>query len=75
MKPAAFDYHARRRVDEALALLAKHGDEAKPLAGGQSLIPAMNFRLATPSVLSTSTPSSELAGVAAGERCAADWRR
>jgi CO/xanthine dehydrogenase FAD-binding subunit len=38
-------------VDEALALLAEHGGDAKPLAGGQSLIPAMNFRLATPAVL------------------------
>jgi CO/xanthine dehydrogenase FAD-binding subunit len=51
MKPAAFDYHRARSVDEALALLAEHGGDAKPLAGGQSLIPAMNFRLATPAVL------------------------
>ena len=51
MKPAAFEYHRPRTLDEALLLLAEHGSEAKPLAGGQSLIPAMNFRLATPSVL------------------------
>jgi len=51
MKPPPFDYYAPRSIDEALALLAEHGDEAKPLAGGQSLIPAMNFRLARPSVL------------------------
>lgn len=51
MKPAPFDYFAPGTVDEALALLAEHGDEAKPLAGGQSLIPAMNFRLARPRVL------------------------
>jgi len=51
MKPAAFDYHRPRTLDEALALLAEHGADAKPLAGGQSLIPAMNFRLATPAVL------------------------
>ena len=51
MKPAPFEYHAPRSLDEALALLADHADEAKPLAGGQSLIPAMNFRLATPAVL------------------------
>jgi CO/xanthine dehydrogenase FAD-binding subunit len=50
MKPAPFEYHAPRTLDEALSLLAEHGD-AKPLAGGQSLIPAMNFRLATPAVL------------------------
>lgn len=51
MKPAAFIYHAPRSLDEALALLAEHGDEGKLLAGGQSLVPAMNFRLARPAVL------------------------
>lgn len=51
MKPAAFDYYRPQTVDEALSLLAAHGDDAKPIAGGQSLIPAMNFRLATPAIL------------------------
>jgi CO/xanthine dehydrogenase FAD-binding subunit len=51
MKPAPFEYFQPRSVEEALALLDEHGADAKPLAGGQSLIPAMNFRLATPSVL------------------------
>lgn len=51
MKPAAFEYFAPTSVDEALSLLSEHGTDAKPLAGGQSLIPAMNFRLATPAVL------------------------
>ena len=51
MKPAPFAYHRPGTVDEALALLAAHGADAKPLAGGQSLIPAMNFRLARPAVL------------------------
>jgi carbon-monoxide dehydrogenase medium subunit len=51
MKPAAFEYRAPRSVAEVLDLLAEHGDEAKVLAGGQSLVPAMNFRLARPSVL------------------------
>jgi carbon-monoxide dehydrogenase medium subunit len=51
MKPAPFAYFRPRSVDEALSLLAEHGGDAKPLAGGQSLIPAMNFRLATPAVL------------------------
>jgi aerobic carbon-monoxide dehydrogenase medium subunit len=51
MKPAPFAYFRPRSLDEALTLLAEHGGDAKPLAGGQSLIPAMNFRLATPSVL------------------------
>jgi carbon-monoxide dehydrogenase medium subunit len=46
VKPGPFVYHAPERVDEALALLAEHGDEAKVLAGGQSLMPMLNFRLA-----------------------------
>jgi carbon-monoxide dehydrogenase medium subunit len=51
MKPAPFDYAAPRTLDEALALLAEHGPDAKPLAGGQSLIPAMNFRVTAPGFL------------------------
>lgn len=51
MKPAPFEYHAPRSVEETLALLAEHGDEAKILAGGQSLVPLMNFRLARPAHL------------------------
>jgi len=51
MIPASFDYHAPKTLDEALALLAQLGDTAKILAGGQSLIPAMRFRLASPEVL------------------------
>jgi len=51
MKPAPFEYHRPESVDEALALLAEHGYDAKLLAGGQSLVPAMNFRLAAPAVL------------------------
>ena len=51
MKPAPFRYHAPDSLAEALALLAEHGSDAKPLAGGQSLVPAMNFRLARPAVL------------------------
>ncbi len=48
MIPAAFDYHHPSDIDEVLALLDEHGWEAKILAGGQSLIPAMRFRLAEP---------------------------
>jgi carbon-monoxide dehydrogenase medium subunit len=48
MKPAVFEYDAPHELDDALALLAEHGDEAKVLAGGQSLVPLMNLRLATP---------------------------
>ena len=51
MKPAAFAWHRPASVEEALSLLARFGGDAKPLAGGQSLVPAMNFRLARPSVL------------------------
>lgn len=51
MKPPPFDYVAPKTVDEALAVLAEHGDEAKVLAGGQSLVPLLNFRLARPSLV------------------------
>jgi len=51
MKPAPFKYIAATSLEHALALKAQHGDDAKFLAGGQSLIPAMNFRLARPAVL------------------------
>ena len=51
MIPAAFDYTRPRTEDEAFALLQQHGADARVLAGGQSLIPAMRFRLARPSVL------------------------
>lgn len=46
--PAAFDYHRAQTVDEAIALLQQYGDEAKLLAGGHSLIPAMKLRLSQP---------------------------
>jgi len=49
--PAAFDYHSPQSLDEALSLLQRHAGDAKILAGGQSLIPAMRFRLAMPSIL------------------------
>ena len=61
MFPAAFEYQRARSVDEALALLAKHGSDARVLAGGQSLIPAMRYRLARPSVLVDINPISALA--------------
>jgi carbon-monoxide dehydrogenase medium subunit len=49
--PAAFVYARADSVDDAVALLAEHGDDAKLLAGGHSLLPLMKLRLATPSVL------------------------
>ncbi len=51
MIPAAFDYIRAGSAEEALAALAEHGDEAKLLAGGHSLLPLMKLRLATPAVL------------------------
>lgn len=51
MIPAAFDYQRAGSADEAIALLTEHGDEAKLLAGGHSLLPMMKLRLAVPTVL------------------------
>jgi aerobic carbon-monoxide dehydrogenase medium subunit len=48
MKPADFKYHRPRKIEEALSLLNEFGEEGKILAGGQSLMPLMNFRLAQP---------------------------
>jgi CO/xanthine dehydrogenase FAD-binding subunit len=51
VKPAPFDYHEPKTLSEALDLLVQFGEAAKPLAGGQSLVPMMNFRLARPAHL------------------------
>jgi carbon-monoxide dehydrogenase medium subunit len=51
VKPAPFEYFVPRTVEEAVDLLAEHGERAKVLAGGQSLVPLMNMRLARPSVI------------------------
>ena len=48
MKPAQFDYYDPTTLTEALKLLAEFGETARPLAGGQSLVPMMNMRLARP---------------------------
>jgi CO/xanthine dehydrogenase FAD-binding subunit len=60
MKPAPFQYFAPETINEVLSHLFEYGDEAKVLAGGQSLVPAMNFRLARPSVLVDLNRVSEL---------------
>ncbi|HEX2252070.1 MAG TPA: FAD binding domain-containing protein [Thermoanaerobaculia bacterium] len=60
MKPAPFAYHAARSAEEAVGLLAQYGGEAKVLAGGQSLVPVMSFRLAQPAALVDVNPVSEL---------------
>ena len=51
MKPSAFEYFNPQSVQEAIELLDRYGDEAKIIAGGQSLVPMMNFRLARPEIL------------------------
>ncbi|MDX6579109.1 MAG: 2-furoyl-CoA dehydrogenase binding subunit, partial [Gaiellales bacterium] len=51
MKPAPFRYERPTTVEETVTLLREHGDEAKLLAGGQSLVPLLNLRLARPAVL------------------------
>ena len=53
MIPAAFDYVAPTSVEEALSALAEHGDEAKIIAGGQSLLPVLRMRLNAPEWSST----------------------
>jgi carbon-monoxide dehydrogenase medium subunit len=67
MKPPPFEYHAPATRPEALALMARYGGEAKVLAGGQSLVPAMNFRLAAPSVLVDLNGVTDLFGIERGE--------
>ena len=51
MKPAPFEYYVPDSIEQALDLLREHGDSARLLAGGQSLVPAMNFRVVQPGVL------------------------
>lgn len=67
MKPTPFEYYAPRTRQEALDLLAEHAGEAKVLAGGQSLVPSMNFRLAQPSILVDLNGVDDLFGIQVGE--------
>jgi carbon-monoxide dehydrogenase medium subunit len=64
--PAAFDYVRAESADEALSLITQHGDEAKFLAGGHSLLPLMKLRLAQPSVLVDVGRVRDLAGISDG---------
>lgn len=64
MKASAFTYTRASTTSEALRLLAEHGDEAKILSGGQSLMPALNLRLLSPSILIDINSISELRGIA-----------
>jgi len=63
VKPAPFAYHAPASLEEALTLFARHGGEAKVLAGGQSLVPLMNFRLARPAHVVDLNRLRTLAGI------------
>jgi aerobic carbon-monoxide dehydrogenase medium subunit len=63
MIPAAFDYVRAESIDHAVSALAEHGDEAKVLAGGQSLLPLMRLRLATPEVVVDVGRLADLRGV------------
>lgn len=60
MKPAGFQYHRAHSVEQALTLLAELGEDAKLIAGGQSLVAMMNFRLARPAHLIDIGPVHEL---------------
>jgi len=63
VKPAKFEYHTPASVDEALAIMGRYDGEARVLAGGQSLVPLMNFRLATPRAIVDLNRIAELAYV------------
>jgi carbon-monoxide dehydrogenase medium subunit len=63
MKAAAFSYARATSIADALQLLARHGDDAKVLSGGQSLMPALNLRLARPAILVDIGRLSELRGI------------
>jgi aerobic carbon-monoxide dehydrogenase medium subunit len=67
VKAPAFDYVRPRSLAEALALLREHGGEAKIIAGGQSLLPALNLRLLSPKLLIDTGGLSELKGIAVAD--------
>src|SRR5688500_10263151 len=63
MNPSTFAYERAETLDDAIALLAKHGDSAKLLAGGHTLLPIMKLRLAEPELLIDIGRISELQGI------------
>src|ERR1700722_4272380 len=67
MKPAPFKYIAATSLEHALSLKAEYGDDAKFLAGGQSLMPTMNFRLAQPAILIDLNRIGSLGGIRPGD--------
>ena len=74
MKASAFSYARATSVGNALELLAAHGDGAKVLSGGQSLMPAMNLRLISPELLVDIGGLAELRGIARRRRHASHRR-
>lgn len=66
MKPAPFDYAKPNSIEEVFDLLNRYGDEARLLAGGQSLIPSLNMRLSAPAILIDITGQDALRGIVAG---------
>jgi carbon-monoxide dehydrogenase medium subunit len=71
MKPPRFTYHAPATLDEAVATLSEHAEDCKILAGGQSLMPILNFRLATPEHV---IDINRLPGLDEPERTPTGWR-
>lgn len=63
MKPAKFTYHAPTTIEEAIELLGRYNGDARPLAGGQTLLPMMNLRIATPAALVDLNQIKELDGI------------
>ena len=63
MKPSSFEYYAAASIDHAISLMDEHGDEGRFIAGGQSLVPMMNFRVAAPPALIDLNGVSELSEV------------
>ena len=74
MIPPAFEYLRPKTVPEAVALLQQHGDDAKILSGGQSLIPMMKLRLARPSHSDRHQPDLRTFLYQGGRRLPEDWR-
>lgn len=69
MKPAAFDYADPKTLEEALDLIAEHGDDSTVIAGGQSLVPLLNLRLARPEIVVDLRHVNGLASIEADEDC------
>src|SRR5580692_2499807 len=73
MKPAAFDYVRAEHIDEALDVLGREGSEARILAGGQSLLPMLNMRLARPSTIIDSKAGTITVGAGVRQAALLDW--